>query len=62
MKVVVILLNVFAAGHYNILLRKSMQFDLNFIQGRIIGLVGLFLLLPLGAYGIRETLRFTSVS
>jgi hypothetical protein len=24
--------------------------------------VGLFLLLPLGAYGIRETLRFTSVS
>jgi hypothetical protein len=25
-------------------------------------LVGLFLLLPLGAYGIRETLRFASVS
>jgi hypothetical protein len=25
-------------------------------------LVGLFLLLPLGAYGIRETLRFTLVS
>jgi hypothetical protein len=24
--------------------------------------VGLFLLLPLGALGIRETLRFTSVS
>jgi hypothetical protein len=25
-------------------------------------MVGLFLLLPLGAQGIRETLRFTSVS
>jgi hypothetical protein len=28
----------------------------------LVGLVGLFLLLPLGAQGIRETLRFTSVS
>jgi hypothetical protein len=40
--------------------RKHMD---TYVEKRLVGwLVGLFLLLPLGALGIRETLRFTSVS
>jgi hypothetical protein len=53
---------IYAYGYALISLYFSACVDA-WLQGTILyWLVGLFLLLPLGAQGIRETLRFISVS